>query len=137
MPGSDKKHTHSGHAGTQHPIYFRSWDFSGTVVNVDFLSAEDQDSVSMEGLPMRTPPGILWALNITAEPQVLRLKGEDDVEFDFVVPGNDGFDGAGGPGHLEPLPGGVNAIVATGSGTIDRVLAGWYQSGAQPRRKIG
>ena len=129
----DKKHTHSGHAGMQHPIYFRSWDFNGTVVDIDFLSAETQGGVVMTGLPERTPPGMLWIMNIQDTPQIIKLRGEDDVLFDFVVPGSP----VAGAGHLEPLPGGINSVEATDSEMIDRLIAGWYQSGAPMRRKVG
>lgn len=134
MANAAAKHTHSGHAGMQHPLYFRSWDLNGTVINIDFLSAESQGGTVMEGLPERTPPGVLYILNIQSTPQVIVLRGEDDVSFEFVVPGDDG---AAGSGHLERLPGGINSVVATGSGVIDRLIAGWYQSGSPMRHKIG
>lgn len=127
------QHTHSGHAGTQHPIYFRSWNFSGTVVNVDFLSAEPQASVNMNGLPLGTPPGMLIIHHTSATPVDLVLKGEDGVTFTHTLPGEP----VTGAGVTQEFRGGVTAIVAAGSGAIQKVTACWYQSGAAPRRKIG
>lgn len=105
------------------PRCFRTFDFAGTVVDVD-LTTPESGGVDMSGCPANTPPSRLLIENRETTFQDLVLTGEDGVNFTIGVP----------PACIYPHDGGVTNIVAADSGAIHRVVGIWWTGNREPRR---
>lgn len=115
--------------GPEPPRHFRTFAYAGTVVDTNFLIPESA-SVDMSGCPEDTCPGRLIIHHESDVPVDLVLTGEDDAQFTLTIPGAP----VAGAGVTYPFEGGVQSVVAAGSGAIQSIVACWWTGSRMPRR---